>query len=205
MNEQLVSELANDMKCDIVILIIFSIVAGFVAGWVLTYLYYDPKLEHYRQRVFELTDGKEGSNLVKVEPHRPAPTPPDKIGMDGCDTQVERKENLTLDERTIIVKRIIDGFDFEKVHSIMWLESQGLHPVPTVDDLKAKAIRYLNMTLEHTDRKFWWIGGLAGHGGLLACYDDIWGLSLNYVAVARKMRIFPVDRTSTTNDTNETN
>ena len=193
MNEQLVSELANDMKCDIVMLIIFSIVAGLVAGWVLTYLYYDPKLEHYRQRVFELTDGKEGSHLVTVEPDRPAPTPPDKIEMGGDDTQIERKENLTLDERTIIVKRIIDGFDFEKVHSIMWLESQGVHPVPTVDELKATATRYLNITLEHTDRKFWWIGGLAGHGGLLACYDDIWGLSLNYVAVARKMRIFPVD------------
>lgn len=34
--------------------------------------------EHYRCRVFELTNGEEGSNLVKVVPTTPAPTPPEK-------------------------------------------------------------------------------------------------------------------------------
>ena len=32
--------------------------------------------EHYRCRVFDLTDGKEGSNLVKVVPYTPPPPPP---------------------------------------------------------------------------------------------------------------------------------
>ena len=43
-----------------------------VIGWSETW----KKKEHYRCRVFELSKGEEGSNLVKVIPDRPAPTPP---------------------------------------------------------------------------------------------------------------------------------
>ena len=35
--------------------------------------------EHYRCRVFELTNGKEGSNLVKVVPDTPPPPAPEKL------------------------------------------------------------------------------------------------------------------------------
>ena len=35
--------------------------------------------EHYRCRVFELTDGKEGSNLLKVVPDTPLPPAPEKL------------------------------------------------------------------------------------------------------------------------------
>ena len=34
------------------------------------------KMEWYRQRLFELTDGKEGNNLVEVVPQTPPPPPP---------------------------------------------------------------------------------------------------------------------------------
>lgn len=44
------------------------------------------------------------------------------------------------------------------------------------------------MALEHQDREFWWAGGMH-RGGLCACYDNKWGLSLNYIAVAKKVRI----------------
>ena len=45
-----------------------------VIGWSETW----KKKEHYRCRVFDLTDGKEGSNLVKVVPTTPPPPPPEK-------------------------------------------------------------------------------------------------------------------------------
>ncbi len=43
-----------------------------VIGWSETW----KKKEHYRCRVFELSNGEEGSNLVKVIPNTPAPKPP---------------------------------------------------------------------------------------------------------------------------------
>lgn len=45
-----------------------------VIGWSETW----KKKEHYRCRVFELSKGDEGSNLVKVIPDTPAPRPPEK-------------------------------------------------------------------------------------------------------------------------------
>lgn len=50
------------------------------------------------------------------------------------------------------------------------------------------AEKLLYMALKHQDREFWWAGGMH-RGGLCACYDDKWGLSLNYIAVANKVRI----------------
>lgn len=40
---------------------------------------YWKKKEHYRCRLFELTNGKEGSNLVKVVPDTPPPPAPEGI------------------------------------------------------------------------------------------------------------------------------
>lgn len=45
-----------------------------VIGWGKTW----KEKEHYRCRVFDLTDGKEGSNLVTVVPTTPPPPPPKK-------------------------------------------------------------------------------------------------------------------------------
>jgi hypothetical protein len=46
-----------------------------VIGWSETW----KKKEHYRCRVFELTNGEEGSNLVKVVPDTPPPPAPEKL------------------------------------------------------------------------------------------------------------------------------
>jgi hypothetical protein len=46
-----------------------------VIGWSETW----KKKEHYRCRVFELTNGEEDSNLVKVVPDTPPPPAPEKL------------------------------------------------------------------------------------------------------------------------------
>ena len=46
-----------------------------VIGWSETW----KKKEHYRCRVFELTNGEEGSNLVKVVPDTPPPPAPEGL------------------------------------------------------------------------------------------------------------------------------
>jgi hypothetical protein len=52
-----------------------------VIGWSETW----KKKEHYRCKVFELSKGKEGSNLVVVEPTIPPPPPPKKPRVRLCD------------------------------------------------------------------------------------------------------------------------
>lgn len=47
-----------------------AVVIGLIETW--------KKKEHYRCRVFELSKGEEGSNLVKVIPNRLPPPPPPK-------------------------------------------------------------------------------------------------------------------------------
>ena len=91
-------------------------------------------------------------------------------------------------EKDKIVKELIDGFDFERVRSVMCLTKKDIHVVPTVSELKQQAEKLIRMTFDHQDREFWWAGGLNGHGGLCACYDDKWGFSLNYVFQAKKVR-----------------
>ena len=76
---------------------------------------------------------------------------------------------MTDEEKDKLVAEVMQGFDF-------------------VAELKKQAEKKLRMALEHQDREFWWAGGMH-HGGLCACYDDKWGLSLNYIAVANKVRI----------------
>ena len=48
-----------------------------VIGWSETW----KKKEHYRCRVFELTNGEEGSNLVKVVPDTPPPPAPEGLSL----------------------------------------------------------------------------------------------------------------------------
>lgn len=95
---------------------------------------------------------------------------------------------MTDREKDKLVAEVMEGFDFEKARSIMYLTKKFVRDVPTIEELKKQAEKKLRMVLEHQDREFWWAGGMH-RGGLCACYDDKWGLSLNYIAVANKVRI----------------
>ena len=95
---------------------------------------------------------------------------------------------MTDEEKVKLVAEVMQGFDFEKVRSLVYIERNPLHVILTIDKMKETAERLLRMALEHQDREFWWAGGMH-RGGLCACYDDKWGLSLNYIAVAKKVRI----------------
>ena len=62
------------MNLTIPFIVLAIMFVAVVIGWSETW----KKKEHYRCRVFDLTDGKEGSNLVKVVPTTPPPPPPEK-------------------------------------------------------------------------------------------------------------------------------
>lgn len=94
----------------------------------------------------------------------------------------------TDEQKDEIVKDLIQGFDFEKVRSIMYLMERDKHDVPTISELKERAEKLIRSTFEHQDSEFWWAGGLAGYGGLCACYDNLWGFSLNYILEAKKVK-----------------
>ena len=91
---------------------------------------------------------------------------------------------MTDEEKVKLVAEVIQGFDFEKTRKMMMPSKAKV----SIDELKFIARHLLFMCLEHQDREFWWAGGMH-RGGLCACYDDKWGLSLNYIAVANKVRI----------------
>ena len=97
--------------------------------------------------------------------------------------------DMSDEEKNKLVEEVMNGFDFEQVYCIEYLREMESEKWHTIDELKYTAEKFLRMALEHQDREFWWAGGLNGHGGLCACYDDKWGLSLNYIAVAKKVRI----------------
>ena len=64
------------MNIELIVCIVFAImlvISMWMAGE------YWKEKEHYRCRVFDLTDGKEGSNLVKVVPDTPLPQAPEKL------------------------------------------------------------------------------------------------------------------------------
>lgn len=130
--------------------------------------------EHYRFRVFDLTNGKEGGNLLKVVPATPPPPAPEKPNIDDVE-----------DEN---VNKVIEQFDFDRARSIMVLKARGIGHVPTIDELKKKAKRLLLMCMEHQDRKFWWAGGML-RGGICATYDSKWGLSLMYIDGVSRVKI----------------
>jgi hypothetical protein len=60
------------MNLTIPFIVLAIMFVAVVIGWSETW----KKKEHYRCRVFDLTDGKEGSNLVKVVPDTPPPPAP---------------------------------------------------------------------------------------------------------------------------------
>ena len=95
---------------------------------------------------------------------------------------------MTDKEKDKLVAEVMQGFDFEKVQILVYIEENPLHVRLTIDKMKETAEKILRMALEHQDREFWWAGGMH-RGGLCACYDNKWGLSLNYIAVAKKVRI----------------
>jgi hypothetical protein len=108
----------------------------------------------------------------------------------GVSTRTIKTERTMSDEeKDKLVEEVMNGFDFEQVYCIEYLKEMESEKWHTIDELKETAEKFLRMALEHQDREFWWAGGLNGHGGLCACYDDKWGLSLNYIAVAKKVRI----------------
>jgi hypothetical protein len=108
----------------------------------------------------------------------------------GVSTRTIKTERTMSDEeKDKLVEEVMNGFDFEQVYCIEYLREMESEKWHTIDELKETAEKFLRMALEHQDREFWWAGGLNGHGGLCACYDDKWGLSLNYIAVAKKVRI----------------
>ena len=89
---------------------------------------------------------------------------------------------LTDDEKDKLVKEVMEGFDFKTVQRLMRMKGKER----TIEELKKEAEKKLRMTLDHSDQDFWWAGGM--HlGGISACYDNLWGLSLNYIAVANKV------------------
>lgn len=129
--------------------------------------------EHYRFRVFDLTNGKEGGNLLKVVPATPPPPAPKKPNIDDVE-----------DEN---VNKVIEQFDFERARSIMVLTARDIE-VPTIDELKKSAKRLLLLCMEFQDREFWWAGGMH-HGGICATYDNKWGLSLIYIEGVSRVKI----------------
>ena len=92
------------------------------------------------------------------------------------------------EEKDKLVEEVMNGFDFQKAYSIVYLTIQDIELLPTMEQFKQRAEKFLRMALEHQDREFWWAGGMH-RGGLCACYDSKWGLSLNYIAVSKKVRI----------------
>ena len=63
------------MNITIPFIVLAIMFVAVVIGWSETW----KKKEHYRCRVFDLTDGKEGSNLVKVIPDTPPPPAPEGL------------------------------------------------------------------------------------------------------------------------------
>lgn len=67
---------------------------------------------------------------------------------------------MTDEEKDKLVAEVMQGFDFEKARSIMYLTKKFVRDVPTISELKKQAEKKLRMALEHQDREF---------GGLVVC------------------------------------
>ena len=98
---------------------------------------------------------------------------------------------MTTKEKNKIIQDILEGFDFEKVHSIMeyinWgqIFDNGKTHIPSVDELKKTARKVLGLALKHDGDDFWW----AGTGGLYATIDKKRGVSLIFIPT--KIRVNP--------------
>lgn len=109
---------------------------------------------------------KKTTETFVVKPSTLPPPPPKKPNIEDVE-----------DEN---VNKVIEQFDFERARSIMVLTAKDIDHVPTIDELKKTAKRLLLLCMDHQDRDFWWAGGML-HGGICACYDNKWGLSLIFI------------------------
>lgn len=109
---------------------------------------------------------KKTTETLVVKPSTLPPPPPKKPNIEDVE-----------DEN---VNKVIEQFDFERARSIMVLTARDIDNVPTINELKKKAKRLLMLCMDHQDREFWWAGGML-HGGICACYDNKWGLSLIFI------------------------
>lgn len=100
---------------------------------------------------------------------------------------MEEMKQMSKEEKDKLVEEVMKGFDFERAYSIIYLTKMHSLEPPTIKELKERAERYLRIALDHQDREFWWIGGMT-HGGLCACWDDKWGLSLIYVGGVSRVK-----------------
>lgn len=96
---------------------------------------------------------------------------------------------MTDKEKQELIDEVIKEFDFVKAHMIDARIHKNEPNIRSIGKMKETARKQLQKALEHQDREFWWMGGMH-RGGLCACYDNNWGLSLNYIAVASRKRIF---------------
>ena len=66
------NQIKGTMAEKVIIIVLVAVIIGLL--FVINHIF--GVKEHYRCRVFELSKGKEGSNLVNVIPNTPSPTPP---------------------------------------------------------------------------------------------------------------------------------
>lgn len=117
---------------------------------------------------------KKTTETFVVKPSTLPPPPPKKPNIEDVE-----------DEN---VNKVIEQFDFERARSIMVLTARDIDNVPTIDELKKKAKRLLLLCMDHQDREFWWAGGML-HGGICACYDNKWGLSLIFIEGVSRVKL----------------
>jgi hypothetical protein len=95
---------------------------------------------------------------------------------------------MTDKEKDDLIAEVIENFDFERARAVAVLTARDIRHLPSIQEMKAEATDKLRKAIDHRDRTFWWAGGMH-HGGLCVCYDDTWGLSLNYIAKASRVRV----------------
>ena len=117
---------------------------------------------------------KKTTETFVVKPSTLPPPPPKKPNIEDVE-----------DEN---VNKVIEQFDFERARIIMVLTARDIDNVPTIDELKKKAKRLLMLCMDHQDREFWWAGGML-HGGICACYDNKWGLSLIFIEGVSRVKL----------------
>lgn len=91
------------------------------------------------------------------------------------------------EQKEAIIEKVLNDFNFEKVHCIMYLTGWCWHDyghVPGATALRNTARKLLTKVLEHTDREYWW----ASTGGLYAYYDDKNGVGLYFIPTESKIR-----------------
>ena len=98
------------MNIELIVCILFGILLA-ISTW-MAGEYWKEK-EHYRCRVFELTKGKEGSNLVKVIPDTPPPPKPPTVHYYRYDWRLLNPTAMPQERLNEAVKQMqADGYHF---------------------------------------------------------------------------------------------